>query len=387
LKSLPVKITLFQSRYSSAGFSFPVVGSTCNPSSSSVVTPSREGTPSEPYRTRLVSNNKSLYYYVHAPKTSFSLGEFGVKVVNNVLDLIGETPMIKLDFSEDNVAIYAKLEYMNPSGSIKDRIAKYMIEQAEKRGELKPQYTIVEATSGNTGIALSLAGAAKGYKTVVVMPETASPERETVMKHYGANVIMTPAKDFVQGAMRKARELGKQPGWWMPDQFGNFDNLAAHKETTGREILEQVPGGRVDSFVAGVGTGGTLMGVADALKTANPKVKIVAVEPIGSRSEATKKVTSHLSVTKHKVEGIGDGFIPRIVNLNIIDEWIQVHDEDALKMARRLAREKALFVGISSGANVYASLEVAKKSGKGKVVVTVLPDSADRYYSTDLFER
>jgi len=310
-----------------------------------------------------------------------------VKTVNNVLDLIGETPMIKLDFPEDDVTIFAKIEYLNPSGSIKDRIAKYMIEQAEKRGELKPEYTIVEATSGNTGIALSLVAATKGYKMVVVMPKTASLEREAVMKHYGADVVLTPAKDYVEGAVRKAGELAKQLGWWMPDQFGNFDNPAIHKETTGKEILEQVPRGRVDAFVAGVGTGGTLMGVAEALKAVNPKVKIVAVEPIGSRSEPTKKVTRHLSIIKHKVEGIGDGFIPPIANLDKIDEWVQVYDEDAIKMARRLAREKALFVGISSGANVYASLEVAKKLGKGKVVVTVLPDSADRYYSTDLFEQ
>mgnify|MGYP001026922748 CR=1 FL=1 len=310
-----------------------------------------------------------------------------MKTVNNVLDLIGETPMIKLDFPEDDVTIFAKIEYLNPSGSIKDRIAKYMIEQAEKRGKLKPEYTIVEATSGNTGIALSLVAATKGYKMVVVMPKTASLEREAVMKHYGADVVLTPAKDYVEGAVRKAGELAKQLGWWMPDQFGNFDNPAIHKETTGKEILEQVPRGRVDAFVAGVGTGGTLMGVAEALKAVNPKVKIVAVEPIGSRSEPTKKVTRHLSIIKHKVEGIGDGFIPPIANLDKIDEWVQVYDEDAIKMARRLAREKALFVGISSGANVYASLEVAKKLGKGKVVVTVLPDSADRYYSTDLFEQ
>lgn len=309
-----------------------------------------------------------------------------MKLVNSVLDVVGETPMIKLSFPEVEADIYAKLEYLNPSGSIKDRIAKYMIEQAEKRGDLKPGYTIVEATSGNTGIAFSMAAAAKGYRMVVVMPETASVERATIMKHYGAEVVLTPAKDFVEGAVKKAKELASQPGWWMPAQFENFDNVAAHRETTGKEILRQVPGGRVDAFVAGVGTGGTLMGVAEALKAVNPEVKIVAVEPIGSRSEAPKEVKEHLSVTKHKVEGIGDGFIPPIVNTELIDEWIQVYDEDAIEMAQRLAREKGLFVGISSGANVYASLKVAKNLGKGKVVVTVLPDSADRYYSTDLFK-
>jgi len=311
---------------------------------------------------------------------------FEVKVVDNVLDLVGETPMIKLAFTTVEADIFAKLEYLNPSGSIKDRIARYMIERAEKRGDLKPGHTIVEATSGNTGIAFSMAAAAKGYKMVVVMPQTVSVEKRIIMEHYGANVVLTPAKDFLQGAVRKAKELAKQPGWWMPAQFENFDNVASHRETTGKEILKQVPGGWVDASVAGIGTGGTLMGVAEALKTVNPKVKIVAVEPVGSRLEANKKVTEHLSITRHKVEGIGDGFIPRIVKADLIDEWVQVYDDDAIETACRLAKEKALFVGISSGANVYASLKVAKKLGKGKVVVTVLPDSADRYYSTDIFK-
>lgn len=310
-----------------------------------------------------------------------------MKLVNNVLDLVGETPMIKLGLTEVETDIFAKLEYLNPGGSIKDRIARYMIEQAEKRGDLKPGYTIVEATSGNTGIAFSMAAAAKGYRIVVVMPETASVERSTILKHYGADVVLTPAKDFVEGAVRKAKELASQPCWWMPAQFENFDNVAAHRETTGKEILKQVPGGKVDAFVAGVGTGGTLMGVAEALKAVNSEVKIVAVEPVGSRSEAPKEVTKHLSIIRHKVEGIGDGFIPPIVKVDLINEWIQVCDEDAIKMAQRLAKEKGLFVGISSGANVYASLKVAKSLGKGKVVVTVLPDSADRYYTTDLFKK
>ena len=308
-----------------------------------------------------------------------------MKVVENVLELVAKTPMIKLGITEGEADILAKLEYLNPSGSIKDRIAKYLIEQAEKCGELKPGYTIVEATSGNTGIAFSLAATVKGYKMVVVMPETASAERRTIMKHYGADVVLTPAKDFIEGAVIKAKELAKQQGWWMPAQFENLDNVAAHRETTGEEILKQVPRDRVDAFVAGIGTGGTLMGVAEALKVANPKVKIVAVEPIGSRFRA-KKAIKHLSVTEHKVEGIGDGFIPSIVKVDVIDGWVQVYDEDAIETARRLAKEKGLFVGISSGANVYASLKMAKKLGKGKVVVTVLPDSADRYYNTDLFK-
>jgi len=308
-----------------------------------------------------------------------------LKVIENVIDLIGETPMIRLAFDGTKAHLYAKLEYLNPGGSVKDRIAKQMIEQAEKRGVLKPGYTIVEATSGNTGIALSLAGAAKGYKVVIVMPGTASSERRSIMKHYGADVVLTSSADFVEGALAKARELARQPGWWMPSQFENFDNVAAHRDNTGREILKQVPRGWVDVFIAGIGTGGTLMGVAQALRSVNPKAKIVAVEPVGSRSCAPKKVKDHLSVIEHQVEGMGDGFIPNIVNTETINEWIQVTDEDAIETACCLAREKGLFVGISSGANVYASMQVARTLGKGKNIVTILPDSADRYYTTGLF--
>jgi len=309
-----------------------------------------------------------------------------LKVVENVIDLIGETPMIRLAFRGVEAGLFAKLEYLNPGGSVKDRIAGQMIEQAEKRGIIKPGYTIVEATSGNTGIALSLVGAVKGYRVVIVMPEAASPERVSIMRHYGAEVILTPAADFVDGALAKARELAKQSGWWMPSQFENFDNVAAHRENTGREILKQVPEGWVDAFVAGIGTGGTLMGVAQALRTINPRVRIIAVEPVGLKSCAPKKVARHLSVLDHQVEGIGDGFIPQIVNTDLIADWVQVCDEDAIRMACRLAREWGLFVGISSGANMYASLKVAKKLGKGKTVVTILPDNADRYYTTGLFK-
>lgn len=308
-----------------------------------------------------------------------------MKVVKNVVDLIGETPMIKLEFPHVEADLYAKLEYLNPGGSVKDRIAKQMIEQAEKQGVLKPGYTIVEATSGNTGIALALVGAVKGYKVVVVMPGTASNERRSIVRHYGADVVLTSSDDFVEGALSKARDLAKQPGWWMPSQFENIHNVAAHRENTGKEILSQVPGGRVDAFIAGIGTGGTLMGVGQVLKKANPDARIVAVEPVGDRSYTSQKVTEHLSVIDHQVEGIGDGFIPQIVKTELIDEWVQVSDEDAIETACCLAREKGLFVGISSGANVYASIKVAMKLGKGNNVVTVLPDSADRYYTTGLF--
>lgn len=309
-----------------------------------------------------------------------------MRVVKNVIDLIGETPMIKLVFTRANAQLFAKLEYLNPGGSVKDRIAKQMIEQAEKRGIIKPGYTIVEATSGNTGIALALVGAAMGYKVVVVMPGTASAERRIIMRHYGANVVLTPPADFVEGALAKARELAKQPMWWMPSQFENLDNVAAHRQNTSKEILKQVPGGRIDAFIAGIGTGGTLMGVGQVLKTVNPEAKIVAVEPVGFRSPAPKKVTKHLSIVNHQIEGIGDGFIPEIVKTDLIDDWVQVSDEDAIETACCLAREKGLFVGISSGANVYASIKVAKSLGKRKNVVTILPDSADRYYTTGLFK-
>jgi len=308
-----------------------------------------------------------------------------LKVVDNVVDLIGETPLIRLAFKGVEASLYAKLEYLNPGGSVKDRIAKQMIEEAEKRGLIRPGCTIVEATSGNTGIGLSMVGTAKGYKVVIVMPGTASPERRSIIRHYGAQVVLTPQEDFVEGAMAKARELAKQPGWWMPSQFENQDNVAAHREHTGKEILKQVPNGWVDIFFAGIGTGGTLMGVGQALKAVNPKCRIIAVEPVGPKSHVPETVTNHLSIIDHQVEGIGDGFIPQIVDTRMIDGWAQVCDEDAIEMACCLTRQWALFAGISSGANVHAALQAAEKLGKGKTVVTILPDSADRYYTTGLF--
>jgi cysteine synthase A len=308
-----------------------------------------------------------------------------LKIAENITDLIGNTPIIKLSTPKNSATLYAKLEYLNPGGSVKDRIARQMIEAAQKRGIIKPGDTIVEATSGNTGIGLSMVGAAKGYNIVIVMPATASAERRSVMKHYGAKVVLTPAADFVKGALAKAKELAKRPGWWMPSQFENIDNVAAHMENTGKEILRQVPDGRVDAFVAGVGTGGTIMGVAKALKRSNPNVRIVAVEPVGPKSDPPQSVTNHLEIIDHQVEGIGDGFVPPIVDTGMIDEWRQVSDEDSIETACCLSREKGLFVGISSGANVYASKKVAENLGAGKNVVTVLPDSADRYYTTELF--
>jgi cysteine synthase A len=306
-----------------------------------------------------------------------------LKVVDCALDLIGDTPMIKLSFPQEDAVIYAKAEFLNPSGSVKDRIARHLIAEAERRGELKPGYTIVEATSGNTGIAFSCAAAAKGYKMIVVMPETASVERRTIMRHYNAEVVLTPAKDFIAGAVEKAREIARRPHHWAPRQFDNLDNVAAHEQTTAQEILKQVAGGKVDAFVAGIGTGGTLMGVANALRKKNPGLKVYAVDPIGTNAEGD---VEPLTCSKHKVEGIGDGFIPSITDLKAIDEVIQVCDKDAIATAKMLAKRKGLFVGTSSGAYIWCALQVAKKLGKGKIIVTLLPDSADRYYSTDLFK-
>jgi cysteine synthase A len=305
-------------------------------------------------------------------------------MANSVLDFVGNTPLIKLNsregtFSTFEANLYAKVEYVNPSGSIKDRIAKYMIEQAEKRGDLKKGYTIIEATSGNTGIAFSMAGAAKGYKVVIVMCESMTEERRYFMRAYGAEVVSTPACNNLKGAVNKAKELAKQPGYWMPAQFDNYDNVEAHRILMGKEIIEQVPDGWVDAFVAGVGTGGTLMGVAKALKEINPDVKIVAAQP------ATSQELTGGKVGEHRIDGIGDGFIPSIVDQSIIDDAVNVEDETAVSWSRLLARKKGLFAGISSGANVYAAAQIAKKMKKGQTVVTVLPDSQDRYASLGIF--
>ena len=278
-----------------------------------------------------------------------------------------------------NVELFAKLEYLNPSGSIKDRIAKYMIEKAEEEGKLKPGMTIVEPTSGNTGISLSLISALKGYDFVAVMPEFSSKERREIIKQYGAKIVLTPSEENMKGALRKALELKEELNAFMPNQFENENNILAHYETTGKEILEQME--NVDVFVAGVGTGGTLIGIAKVLKEKNKNVRIIAVEP------AESPLLSEGKVGFHKIQGIGEDFIPKIVqgNLDLIDEIITVEDSEAIEMAKRLAKEEGLFVGISSGANVFASMKVAKRLKNSKIV-TVLPDNADRYYSTELFK-
>ena len=306
-------------------------------------------------------------------------------MVNSVLDFVGNTPLIQLNsskgvFSTFKSNLFVKVEYVNPSGSIKDRVAKYLIEQAEKRGELKPGDTIVEASSGNTGIAFCMAGVVKGYRVVIVMCENMTRERRQFMHAYGGKVVLIPEDEGLRGAVKKAKELAKQSGWWMPAQFDNYDNVEAHRLILGKEIIEQVPGGWVDAFVAGVGTGGTLMGVAKALKEINPDVKIVAAQPAGSQ-ELTGGNPGN-----HRIDGIGDGFIPSIVDRSLIDEVVNVEDDEAVSWSRMLAREKGLFAGISSGANVCAGVQVARRLKRGQNVVTVLPDSADRYASLGLFE-
>lgn len=299
---------------------------------------------------------------------------------NSILDAIGNTPLVKINLTNKGDAIVlAKLEFLNP-GSIKDRMALYMTQVAERKGILKPGATIIEATSGNTGIAFSMIAAVKGYKMIAVLSEEdISEENKRIMEALGAKIILTPKKEGPKGAIRKRDELAKEvPNAWVPDQFGNDDNILAHQKTTGKEIIRQTQG-KVDAFVAGVGTGGTLMGVAKALKKVNPKVKIVAVEP------AESAVLSGGKPGPHGIKGIGEGFIPPLVDLKMINEVITVKTKEARQMSRKLAKKGGMIVGVSSGANTVAALKVAKRLGKGKVVVTALPDRGERYFSSGLF--
>ena len=308
---------------------------------------------------------------------------FSDRIANNVLELIGQTPMVKLNkiVGQDSAAILAKLENFNPGGSVKDRICAAMIEEAEKSGRLKRGSTIIEPTSGNTGIGLAMAAAVKGYKCILTMPETMSLERIYILKSYGAEIVLTPGLEGMKGAIKKAGEIHKKtPNSLILQQFENMANPEVHRKTTAEEILK-VTGSGIDAFVVCVGTGGTITGVGEVLKKANPSIKIVAVEPKGSA------VLSGGKPGPHKIQGIGAGFIPRTLNRGIIDEVIQVDDNDAFKVSRRLAREEGIFVGISSGAAVWAALKVAKDLGKGKTVVTVLPDTGERYFSMEQYFR
>ncbi|MFQ5866885.1 MAG: cysteine synthase A [bacterium] len=304
-----------------------------------------------------------------------------LKVVDNVIELIGSTPMVKLDRvgAVRGAHILGKLELANPGGSVKDRIGLSMVEAAERNGYLKRGATIVEPTSGNTGIGLALVAAVKGYRLILVMPDNMSIERRQLFQAYGAKILLTPGSQGMLGAVKKAEELVRENrDYFMPQQFNNPANPHIHYRTTGEEIWRQI-GGRIDAFVAGVGTGGTLTGVGRLLKRKNPGIKIIAVEPEDC------SVLSGGKPGPHKIQGIGAGFVPEVLDVELLDGVIKVSGEDAKRMAKRLAREEGLLVGISSGANVWASLQVAKKLGKGKTVVTVLADSGDRYLSTDLF--
>ena len=302
------------------------------------------------------------------------------KVYNNATELIGKTPLVRFDNIKKahnlGADVLAKLEYFNPSGSVKDRIAKGMIDQAEKDGKLKEDYTIIEPTSGNTGIGLAAIAAARGYKIKIVMPETMSVERRNIIKSYGAELVLTEGAKGMKGAIAKAEELhAADPKSFIPQQFENPANPKTHLETTGPEIWDDTDG-KVDVFIGGVGTGGTLTGVGQFLKSKNPDVKIIAVEPAGS------PVLSTGTPGAHKIQGIGAGFVPNTLDTKIYDEIITVKDEDAFATAKEIAKKEGVLVGISSGASLWAALQIAARPEfAGKTVVALLPDNGDRYYS------
>ena len=307
------------------------------------------------------------------------------KIYQGTIDLIGNTPLVELTHIEKKyelgARLLAKVEYFNPAGSVKDRIAKEMIEQAEAEGKLKPGSTIIEPTSGNTGIGLAAIAAAKGYRTIIVLPETMSVERRNIIKAYGAEIVLTDGTKGMKGAIEKANELHEEiKDSFIPAQFDNLANPAAHRKGTGPEIWRDTDG-EVDAFVAGVGTGGTITGVGEYLKEQNADIKVVAVEP------ASSAVLSTGQAGPHKIQGIGAGFVPSILNTEIYDEIIPVENEVSFEFGKEIAKEEGILVGISAGAALYAGIQVAKRPEfEGKTVVVLLPDSGDRYYSTDLFK-
>lgn len=302
-------------------------------------------------------------------------------IYNGVLELVGDTPILKVNsfIKEENIAdIYVKLEKFNPGGSVKDRAALGMLEKAEKEGVLKKGDTIVEPTSGNTGIGLALIGGLKGYKVIIVMPETMSKERRDLIKAYGAELVLTEGAKGMKGAIEKALEIGSGEGYFIPQQFENPANPEKHYATTAEEIYKDIPD--LDAFVSGVGTGGTLMGISKNLKKKNPNIKAIAVEP------ATSPVLSGGNPGGHKIQGIGAGFVPGIYEADFVDEVIPVADENAFKAAKEFAQKEGVLIGISSGAALYAAIEVAKKLGKGKKVLAIAPDGGEKYISMGLFD-
>lgn len=304
------------------------------------------------------------------------------KIYQSILETIGETPTIKLNrlTSEDMAQVYVKVESFNPGGSVKDRIALSMIEEAERSGKLKAGMPIIEPTSGNTGIGLAMVGAAKGYSVTLVMPETMSVERRKLMQAYGANLVLTPGADGMKGAIAKAEELVKDRSGFMPAQFDNPANPKIHEETTAKEIVHAFEKNGLDAFVAGVGTGGTITGVGNELKRMYSEIKIYAVEPKES------PVLEGGQPGPHKIQGIGAGFIPSILDVKIYDDVLPVKGSDAMETARQIAEKEGILVGISSGAAVFAALEVAKKMRPDQKVLVLLPDNGERYLSTELFQ-
>lgn len=303
-----------------------------------------------------------------------------MRVANSIVELIGYTPIVKLNrLTDDNAAeVYVKLEYFNPGSSVKDRIALAMIEAALEKGDLKEGDTIIEPTSGNTGIGLAMVAAAKGLKAVLVMPDTMSLERRNLLRAYGADLVLTPGAEGMKGAIAKANELAKENGYYVPQQFENPANPQVHRETTGKEIVEQMD--QLDAFISGIGTGGTITGAGEVLKEKFPEIKIFAVEPTDS------PILSGGKPGPHKIQGIGAGFVPEVLNTKVYDEIIKITNDEAFDHARRAGREEGVLCGISAGAAIAAALKVAKELGKGKKVLAILPDNGERYLSTALYQ-
>lgn len=303
------------------------------------------------------------------------------KRVNNITEVIGDTPIVKLNrvVPEGAADVYVKLEYQNPGSSVKDRIAIAMINAAEQDGKLQPGDTIIEPTSGNTGIGLAMVAAAKGYRAVLVMPDTMSQERRTLLRAYGAELVLTPGAEGMKGAIAKANELRDEKGYFMPQQFENMANPEVHRKTTGPEIVAAMESLTIDAFVAGIGTGGTITGAGEVIKESHPDVHIVAVEPTDS------PVLSGGQPGPHKIQGIGAGFVPDTLNTNVYQSITQVSNDDAMETSRKVAREEGILGGISSGAAVYAAIQKAVELGAGKNVVAILPSNGERYLSTALY--